>query len=63
MAMGNNPSKTKRCPECKRWIDAASARPLSRTLQGGGVRYLCPDCFAKGMALRKAIPEKTVATS
>ena len=34
--MGNNPSKTKRCPECKLWIDAACARPLSRTPLGGG---------------------------
>jgi hypothetical protein len=54
--MGNNPSKTKRCPECKLWIDAAAARPLSRTRLGGGLRHVCPDCYAKAMALRKAPP-------
>lgn len=30
-------------------------RPLSRTQHGGGVRLACVDCFARVMAMRKAI--------
>src|SRR5437899_2256442 len=51
--MSTDSSKTKRCPECKRSVDASTMRPLSRTSYGSGVRYACPDCFARVMALRK----------
>ena len=54
--MGKDPSKIKRCPECRRLVEAATMRPLSRTKQGGGVRFACPDCFQRVMALRKAAP-------
>jgi len=53
--MTENQGKTKRCPECKRLVGAAMMRPLSRTRQGGGLRYACPDCFARIMALRKMV--------
>jgi len=42
-----DPSKIKRCPECRRLVEAATMRPLSRTRLGGGVRFACPDCFRK----------------
>jgi hypothetical protein len=29
-------------------------RPLSRSSSGSGLRYACPDCFARVTALRKA---------
>jgi hypothetical protein len=50
-----DPSKIKRCPECRRLVEASTMRPLSRTRFGGGVRYACPDCFKRVMALRKAV--------
>jgi hypothetical protein len=53
--MTKDPSKVKRCPECKRLVDAATMRPLSRTPQGGAVRVACPDCFQRVTALRKAV--------
>ena len=40
---------------CRRLVEASSMRPLSRTRFGGGVRYACPDCFKRVMALRKAV--------
>jgi DNA-directed RNA polymerase subunit RPC12/RpoP len=52
--MGKDPSKTKRCPECKRLVDAATMRPLSRS-PTGGLRFACPDCFTRVMALRKSV--------
>jgi hypothetical protein len=54
--MGKDPVKIKRCPECKRMVDATTMRPLSRT-PTGGVRFACPDCFARVMALRKVIKD------
>jgi hypothetical protein len=54
-AVTKDPSKIKRCPECRRLVEASTMRPLSRTRFGGGVRYACPDCFKRVMALRKAV--------
>jgi hypothetical protein len=54
--MVKDPSKIKRCPEYKRMVDATTMRPLSRT-PAGGVRFACPDCFTRVMALRKAVRE------
>ncbi len=54
--MTKDPSKIKRCPECRRLVEAATMRPLSRTRFGGGVRFACPDCFKRVMMLRKATP-------
>jgi hypothetical protein len=51
--MGKDPSKIKQCQECKRLVDAATMRPLSRRPDGGGVRYACPDCYIRVMAMRK----------
>ena len=45
--MTKDPSKVKRCPECKRLVDSSTMRPLSRTPQGGAVRVACPDCFQR----------------
>jgi predicted RNA-binding Zn-ribbon protein involved in translation (DUF1610 family) len=50
-----DPSKIKRCPECRRLVEAATMRPLSRTRLGGGVRFACPDCFKRVMDMRKAV--------
>jgi hypothetical protein len=47
-----DPSKIRRCPACRRLTDASTMRPLSRTAQRG-VRFVCLDCFAEGMAARK----------
>jgi len=55
--MSTQPSNTKRCPECKRLVDPATMRPLSRSSHGGGLRYACPDCFARVKALRKIAKE------
>jgi hypothetical protein len=52
--LSKDPSKIKRCPECRRLVEASTMRPLSRTRFGGGVRYACPDCFKRVMGLRKA---------
>ena len=53
--MTKNPSKIKRCPECRRLVEAETMRPLSRTRLGGGVRFACPACFTRVMGLRKAV--------
>ena len=53
--MGKDPSAIKRCPECRRLVQASTMRPLSRTRFGGGVRYACPGCFKRVMDLRKAV--------
>jgi hypothetical protein len=50
--MTKDPSKIKRCPECKRLTDTATMRPLSRSKQSG-VRLVCLDCFTAGMARMK----------
>jgi hypothetical protein len=50
-----DPSKIKRCPECRRLVEASTMRPLSRTRLGGGVRFACPDCFKRVMDMRKAV--------
>ena len=47
--------KIKRCPECRRLVEASSMRPLSRTQHGRGVRFACPACYARVMELRKAV--------
>jgi hypothetical protein len=52
--MGKDPSKIKRCPECKRLVDVATMRPLSRT-PNGSVRFACTGCFTRVMALRKNV--------
>lgn len=53
--MTKDPSKIKQCPECRRLVQASTMRPLSRTRFGGGVRFACPDCFKRVMAMRKAV--------
>lgn len=53
--MPKDQSKIKRCPECRRLVEASTMRPLSRTRRGGGVRFACPDCFKRVMAMRKAV--------
>ena len=53
--MTKDPSKIKRCPECRRLVPAATMRPLSRTRFGSGARYACPDCFKRVMDMRKAV--------
>jgi len=55
--MGNDPSRTKLCSECKRLSDASTLRPLARTQHAGGVRFACPQCYARVMALRKTVRE------
>jgi endogenous inhibitor of DNA gyrase (YacG/DUF329 family) len=50
-----DPSKIKQCPECRRLVEAATMRPLSRTPRGGRVRVACPDCYKRVMELRKAV--------
>jgi hypothetical protein len=60
--MTKDPSKIKRCPECRRLVEASTMRPLSRTRLGGGVRYACPDCFQRVMGLRKAVRERVSKT-
>lgn len=52
--MGKDPSKIKHCPECRRLVDAAAMRPISRTHQGSGLRRVCVDCFEKITKLRKS---------
>jgi hypothetical protein len=53
--MPKDPSKIKRCPECRRLVEASTMRPLSRTKLGGGVRMACPACYTRVMDLRKAV--------
>ena len=53
--MTKDPSKIKRCPECRRLVPASTMRPLSRTRFGGGVRFACPDCYKRVMDMRKAV--------
>lgn len=53
--MGKDPSKIKVCPECRRLVEAATMRPLSRNQLGSGIRYVCPDCFKRVLALRKVV--------
>jgi hypothetical protein len=55
--MGKDPSKIKVCPECRRLVEAATMRPLSRNQLGSGIRYVCPDCFKRVLALRKVVRE------
>ena len=55
--MSKDPSKIRLCSECKRLVDASTLRPLARTQHAGGVRYACPKCFERVMALRKAVRE------
>ncbi len=55
--MTKDPSKIKRCTECKRLVEASTMRPLGRTPMQGGVRYVCPDCFTRVMALRKVVQD------
>ena len=40
VAMGKDPSKIKVCPECRRLVEAATMRPLSRNQLGSGIRYV-----------------------
>ena len=54
--MTKDPSKIKRCPECKSLVEALTMRPLSRT-PTGAVRYVCTACFTRIMALRKKVRE------
>ena len=53
--MGKDPSKIKVCPECRRLVESATMRPLSRNQLGSGIRYVCPDCFKRVLALRKVL--------
>ena len=32
-------------------------RPLSRNQLGSGIRFVCPDCFKRVLALRKVVRE------
>lgn len=56
--MSKDPSKARLCSECKHLVDASTMRPLARTQLTGGVRFACPDCFARVMALRKAVRDR-----
>lgn len=51
--MSKDPSKTKRCPACKRIAETATMRPLARAAQSG-VRLVCLECYAEAMAQRKS---------
>jgi hypothetical protein len=51
----SKPATIKRCPECRRSVPASSMRPLSRTRWGSGVRFACPDCYKRVMAMRSAV--------
>ena len=53
--LSKDPSKIKRCSECNHLVDAATMRPLSRNQNGDGIRHVCPDCYARIMAFRKAV--------
>ena len=53
--MSKETPKTKLCPECKRLTEAEALRPLSFTVKGTGLRRVCPDCYARVTALRKAV--------
>jgi len=55
--MGKDPSKIKVCPECRRLVESATMRPLSRNQLGSGIRFVCPDCFKRVLALRKVVRE------
>ena len=55
--MTKDPSKIKRCTECKRLVEASNMRPLGRNPKQAGVRYVCPDCFTRVMALRRKVRE------
>ena len=55
--MGKDPSKIKVCPECRRLVEAATMRPLSRNQAGSGIRFVCPDCYKRVLALRKIVRE------
>lgn len=55
VAMGKDPSKIKVCPECRRLVESVTMRPLSRNQLGSGIRYVCPDCFKRVIALRKVV--------
>ena len=55
VAVGKDPSKIKVCPECRRLVESVTMRPLSRNQLGSGIRYVCPDCFKRVLALRKVV--------
>jgi hypothetical protein len=59
--LGKDPSKTKRCTECNRLVDAATMRPMSRNQNGGDIRRVCADCFARVTAQRNAARNKGAA--
>ncbi|MBI2320067.1 MAG: hypothetical protein HYU75_24470 [Betaproteobacteria bacterium] len=55
--MNTNLPRTNLCRECQRLVDASTMRPLSRDRLGRRVRNVCPECFKRIMALRKAARE------
>lgn len=57
--MIKDPAKQRRCSECKRLVSSADMRPLSRKQLGRGLRYACPECFARVVAFRKATKPAT----
>ena len=59
--MSKDPSKIRLCSECKRLVDARTLRQLARTQHAGSVRFACPPCFERVMALRKAVREAQLA--
>ena len=55
--MAKDTAKIKVCPECRRLVESAGMRPLSRNQLGSGIRYVCPDCYKRVLALRKVVRE------
>ena len=58
--MTKESAKVKVCPECRRLVEAATMRPLSRNQQGSGIRYVCPDCYKRVLALRKMVRARRI---
>ena len=46
--------KINMCRECQRLVETSKMRPLSRDRLGRRVRNVCPDCYKRIMALRRA---------
>ena len=55
-------TKVKRCPECRLLVEASTMRPLARTNYGRGIRFACPGCFVRVMALRKEVAVRLAKT-
>ncbi len=55
--MGGDAKSIKWCIECRRLVDSASMRPLSRNGNRGICRLVCPDCYKRISQMRKASRE------